>query len=244
METARGNLSTSAEIIMSQLYARGAFKLVYKGTYTSGPRQGQECVAKMFESGSVYEEGFFQSELGVIEAAMDLIKKYNQGKFINRHIYLNQPAVWTFQPGSNYAGQKHLLEPFVENFQKFNSNTGWRDADGTAWSDVMQSISHFSYHTSGGNFVLCDLQGGVYSDGAVLTDPVVMSAARKFGPTDLGRDGISTFFARHVCTEYCRAQWTKPYSPQAFFPEREGTSMMEVPTRHTRSPLTYHPHHG
>jgi hypothetical protein len=36
---------------------------------------------------------------------------------------------------------------------------------------VMQALSHFSYHKSGGQLVLCDLQGGMLSRGrgAVLT---------------------------------------------------------------------------
>jgi len=36
---------------------------------------------------------------------------------------------------------------------------------------VMQALSHFSYHKSGGQMVLCDLQGGMMSRGrgAVLT---------------------------------------------------------------------------
>jgi hypothetical protein len=33
----------------------------------------------------------------------------------------------------------------------------------------MQALSHYSYHKSGGQLVLCDLQGGLTSQGAVLT---------------------------------------------------------------------------
>ena len=75
---------------------------------------------------------------------------------------------------------------------------------------VIQAVSHFSYHTSGGQFVLCDLQGGIYHDGAVLTDPVILSRKKLYGPTDLGPTGISSFFSRHVCNEFCRSHWSKP----------------------------------
>jgi hypothetical protein len=34
---------------------------------------------------------------------------------------------------------------------------------------VMQALSHYSYSKSGGQVVLCDLQGGLTSQGAVLT---------------------------------------------------------------------------
>lgn len=236
--TARENHSDACSVNLNALYASGAFKLVYKGTYTTGPRKDEEAVAKVFASGGVYENGFFQSEMDVINAAMDIIEKYNAQKVIDRHVYLNQPGIWIFQGGTR-EGQKTLVEPFIQNFQKFNSNTGWRDASGTPWNLVMQSLSHFSYHISGGRLVLCDLQGGIYSDGAVLTDPVVMSEDRKFGPTDLGREGIITFFSRHVCNEYCRSAWNKPHRPVAYFDEQKGTSMVAVPTRSTRTPLTH-----
>jgi Alpha-kinase family len=111
----------------------------------------------MFASGSVFENSFFKKEMEVIEAAINIIQQYNDGSFIDRHIYLNQPGIWQILDGSR-VGERCLVEPFISNFQKFNSNSGWRDLDGTAWNLVMQSISHFSYHVSGGNLLLCDLQ--------------------------------------------------------------------------------------
>jgi hypothetical protein len=103
----------------------------------------------------------------------------------------------------------------------------------------MQALSHFSYHSSSGGFVLCDLQGGVYSDGIVLTDPVVLSRNHSFGPTDLGPDGITTFFSRHVCSRYCKSNWTRPRSTAAHFPLSQGTSMvMSVPVRNSRAAMT------
>ena len=89
----------------------------------------------------------------------------------------------------------------------------------------MQALSHYSYHISSGALLLCDLQGGIYADGAVLTDPVLMSQDERYGPTDLGRDGNVNFCSHHVCGEYCRADWTRP----------RGTSvaMTYVPVAHT-----------
>ena len=59
----------------------------------------------------------------------------------------------------------------------------------------MQALSHYSYHVSSGQFVLCDLQGGIYSDGAIITDPVIISrSAGTYGPTDLGAGWHSELF--------------------------------------------------
>ena len=59
----------------------------------TGPRQGQDCVAKVFKTGSVYESSYFQNEMDVIAAAMNIVNRFNQSRVIDRHIYLNQPAV-------------------------------------------------------------------------------------------------------------------------------------------------------
>eukprot|EP00884_Botryococcus_braunii_P003389 jgi/Botrbrau1/13050/Bobra.0187s0012.1 len=148
----------------------------------------------------------------------EIIDAYNSSGCINQNIYLNHPGVWTFKPGTRYAGQKTLTEPFINNYQKFNSNTGCV-IGGDSWSEVMQSLSHFSYHNSGGQMVLCDLQGGIRSGrrGAVLTDPVILSRRRTYGVTDLGPEGISTFFARHQCNHYCKEHWQKPRNTTVYF---------------------------
>ena len=133
----------------------------------------------------------------------------------------------------------------IDNFQKFNSNSGWVKRCDAGWGDVMQALSHFSYHFTGGSFVLCDLQGGAYRDGVVLTDPVVMSRDQRYGATDLGPEGITAFFSRHKCNAYCSQKWTRPKGRYTDIPLCSGTSMMNahgqmmVPTRHTRAPMSH-----
>lgn len=39
----------------------------------------------------------------------------------------------------------------------------------------MQALSHYSYHVLNGEYLLCDLQGGINDDSVVLTDPVIHS---------------------------------------------------------------------
>jgi Alpha-kinase family len=46
----------------------------------------------------------------------------------------------------------------IENFEKFNSNSGWAPLTGNAWSNAMQALSHFSYNDSDQKVLLCDLQ--------------------------------------------------------------------------------------
>ena len=89
---------------------------------------------------------------------------------------------------------------------------------------IAAALSHYSCHASSGQLLLCDLQGGVAPDGAVLTDPVVMSSLERFGPMDFGLPGMRNFFAHHVCNEWCgKKGWALPKNCERLFAPREGT---------------------
>jgi hypothetical protein len=241
-QTARRNNATGATFdhhALAHPFAQGAFRWVAKGHYTAGDRAGEDCVCKWFKTGGVMESHFYDTDLSTSNEAIRLITKWNSNKLINRMIKVNLPEVWTFTPtsGASWAGKKVLQEPFIHEYHKFNSNTGWAD-DKLPWPRVMQALSHYTYHISGGNSLLCDLQGGVYNDGAVLTDPVVMSTNRTFGPTDLGSQGISTFFAHHKCNAFCRSEWKRPRNQTPYYSRTAGTTMENVPTRSSRRPMS------
>ncbi len=231
---ARQNNATEAQVDNSIIFATGAFKNVYKGKYTKGEREGEDCVAKSFISGSVFEESYFAAEMKVVARALKVINGFNVDHIINKAIWLNEPTIWTYI----VSKEKTLIEPMIHNFEKFNSNTGWTSSQQSAWIEVMQALSHYSYHSSQRQVLLCDLQGGVYKDGFIITDPVIMSLTNEYGPTDLGSKGISTFFARHKCNQYCNAQWMKPADKNVYFNSIKGTSMI-LPTRHSRATLPY-----
>ncbi|KAJ1562984.1 hypothetical protein HK405_004773, partial [Cladochytrium tenue] len=229
IDSARRNQSSAATVDSLTVFARGTFKIVYKGTFTEGSRRGQPCVVKHFRDRAVYESAFFDVEMVVIRKAMDILERFNGEGLINKMVYLNEPQIWEYQTtaGSRFGGQKAMVEPFIENFEKFNSNSGWQNRDGTAWSQVMQALSHFSYYMTGGSLVLCDLQGGIYSDGVVLTDPVIMSRYADYGPADLGLDGILSFFASHQCGQYCSRGWMRPRDARQIVNMTQGTTMVD-----------------
>lgn len=222
-------------------FAEGAFRWVAKGEYTEGARQGQACVVKWFKTGVVFEKDYFTLDIKAVDKALDIVNRFNQLGIVDKTVKVNVPEVWSFDKDArrNWAGSKVLCEPFIQNYQKFNSNTGWNH-DTRHWASAMQALSHFSYHISGGNYVLCDLQGGVYQQEVVLSDPVILSRTREYGVTDLGPDGISSFFSQHCCNEYCRPIWTAPANPRAIFPPVRGTTMRAVPTAFSRPRNTYY----
>eukprot|EP00808_Paulinella_micropora_P010081 g19202.t1 len=106
--------------------------LLIQGVYVKGKRKGQACVGKVFKTGPVLEASYFSTDLQVVEKAMDIISKYNKGNFIDKMILLNQPEVWTFTEDTKaYAGQKIFTEPLIQNWEKFNLNSGLSAGDGT-----------------------------------------------------------------------------------------------------------------
>ena len=226
--TARRNDATRAIFSNEALdnpFAEGQSRWVAKGVYTHGPRAGQACVCKWFKSGQVFDKINFDMDIEAMQMALNIVREWNNREFINKVVKVNVPEVWSSEKQfGRWAGTKALQEPFIENYAKFNSNSGWAD-NSTQWYRVMQALSHFSYHISGGKYVLCDLQGGVYSNTVVLTDPVILSKNEKFGLTDLGSKGISTFFSRHKCNEFCKKNWATPSDRRCHFNPRQGTSI-------------------
>ena len=181
--------------------------------------------------GGAYDS-FYGTEMATVQKTLELLTAWNGAGVVQSTLRLNIPEVWTQERcwddnGYDVSDELTLVEPFIDNYLKFNSNTGWVASDQGSWGELMQALSHFSYHISGGQLLLCDVQGGVYRDGAILTDPVVQSrTAGRYGPTDLGQDGISTFFARHACNKYCQGKgWSRPYESRAFFKATPGTAM-------------------
>jgi Alpha-kinase family len=250
-QTARRNNSKNAiftEYALSNPFASGSFRWVAKGKYTTGDRVGQVCVCKWFKKSRTKEEAqYFETDIATSKEAIRLITIWNSKRLIDRIVKINLPEVWTCASSSDslWIGRKVLQEPFIEDYQKFNSNNGWADSK-FPWGRVMQAISHFTYHVSKGKKLLCDLQGGVYKDGVILTDPVVMAAGdgARYGPTDLGSEGISSFFAKHKCNEYCQSSWQKPHDQTPYYTLTAGTTMMtmtptkHIPTHKSRKPMT------
>ncbi|KAK0670963.1 kinase-like domain-containing protein [Cercophora samala] len=129
----------------------------------------------------------------------DLNSPFAQGAFrmvtkgeVHRSERKGQPCIakW-FKSGAVYSeefweldwrGQKFLAKPFIERYQKFNINTGW----------------------------VTDVHKPVYPREVVLTDTAILSQTREYGVTDLGPDGISTFFSQHICNKFCRDDWLVP----------------------------------
>lgn len=207
-------------------FAQGEFRFVASGRYEGGSLDGKKCVSKWFKTGATFDEKFFSLDIQAVDKAMELVRAFNKAEIVRGIVRVSQPAVWQFKDncGPDWAGKKALQERYIHNYEHFNSNTGWSDTS-VRWGEVMQALSHFTYHDTGGRLMLVDLQGGVYPGGVVLSDPVILSVARAYGVTDLGPRGISSFFAAHTCTDWCRRSWATPARPTRHYAPVKATTM-------------------
>lgn len=208
------NNSGEALIDFGRIVGKGKFRKVAKGVYKGGPKSKKPCVAKWFKNGCVYNDESFTLDLAIVAKAAEIVKQFNA---LTKHtvrkvprVFINQPSVW-IKPNT---GKHIFVEPFIPNFYKYNSNTG-----ATAGHHFLQALSHFSYHQSNGEYLLCDLQGGRTNNAFILGDPVIMSVSKEFGSTDLGYAGICNFFAHHKCTKFCKKHWktTPEADTKAYF---------------------------
>lgn len=104
---------------------------------------------------------------------------------------------------------------------------------------ILDSFSHFTYHQSGGQFVVCNLKGVKdEEDGNFkLTNPDIHSMAGNFGSKDKGKVGIKRFFKNHVCTNICNNfikpdEFTTPSAPYLGEADETGTKSLQASDDH------------
>jgi len=236
---ARTNLDSNSVSISQYELGRGAFRICYSGSYIGGNRNQQEAACKKFKSQYwQIENEFYETDFEVADVAIRYVSEWNRWCEQGEEILMSRGAV------HNLNGEKYLVEPIIRNFVKFTSNNGFiASVDDEGWAaKAMEAFSHYTYHRSGGQLIVCDLQGRYRYDRYnsnrcrfELTDPAICSRARRYGPTDMGEKGIDSFFHHHVCNEYCHAdghRWQRPRYTNAWFNRSCATTMMSSAVSH------------
>ena len=170
------------------------------------------CSSLSFDDNAETNRHPFERDIRVSRKASEIVHEFNGLGVFSRQIQVTIPEVWKFdsQAKNGLGGVMYIQEPFIRGFQKFNCSSGWVDPSGTSCSLAMQALSHFSYHITGGQFLLNDIQGGEYPECVVITDPVIhTSDDSDFADGDRGQDGINSFFRTHKCNRFCDKSWLK-----------------------------------
>jgi len=234
---ARTNLTSNrVQIHRDEIAGEGAFRTAYAGTYIGGNRNNQEAICKCFKSQyHGLESDFFAADFKVADKAIQYAEDWNVICDSDETILITRGDVHTI------GQRKYLVEPLIRNFTKFTSNNGWI-SDEEGWSgEAMEAYSHYTYHRSGGNLIVCDLQGRYKPNRFTksksrfeLTDVAICSRRCTYGPTDLGEKGIDSFFNSHVCNQFCGVDghWARPKLTRQWFPQSSSTSMMRSSQAH------------
>ncbi|KAL7532389.1 hypothetical protein ACHAXR_004603 [Thalassiosira sp. AJA248-18] len=237
---ARTNLTSACvRIHHDEVLGEGHFRTAYAGTYIGGNRNNQEAVCKCFKNQyHVLESYFFQSDFKCLDKAIQYAEDWNEICESDETILVTRGDVHTI------GATKYLVEPLIRNFTKFTSNNGWI-SDSQGWQgEAMEAFTHYTYHRSGGNLIVCDLQGrykynrfNKSKSRFELTDVAVCSRRALYGPTDLGEKGIDSFFHGHVCNQFCNinGHWARPKRTRQWFPVSSSTSMMRSSQAHALS---------
>ena len=233
---ARTNLtSQNVSLNRSERLGEGAFRIAYAGTYIGGNRNNQDAVCKCFKNQyKPLEAEFFQYDYRVADRAIEFAEEWNAMCEYGKEILMTKGDI------KRIGNTLYLVEPLIRYFTKFTSNNGWiASEDDEGWTVLaMEAFSHFTYHRSGGQMIVCDLQGryryNQYRKDKCrfeLTDPAICSRRRSYGPTDLGEKGIESFFANHYCNRFCHADgnhWASPRARRNWFVKSSNTSMLRT----------------
>lgn len=95
--------------------------------------------------------------------------------------------------------------------EKSGSGTGLGSGSGSGSAcsldnrELLEAFVHFTYQASGGQLVVCGLEGLEDEQGALIVKtPVIHSRHKGYGETDQGLPGIQRVMSRHVCNQHCR----------------------------------------
>jgi Alpha-kinase family len=237
MKAVRDN-TTSTEVLidLNDELGRGTFRITYRGTYTNGQRVQQSAACKKFKPNyQRFEIEYYHYDFKVVNKAIDFAESWNDMVQSKDMIQFNRGDI------TMYRGTKFIFEPLIQPFYKYTSNIGWiwKDDGKRTSIECLEAFCHYTYHKSGGNMIVCDLQGlykvnwfAFFKSRYVLTDPAICSRPRSYGPTDMGEKGIESFFANHKCNKFCQrygnGRWSRPRTPRYWFDRSNNghTSMM------------------
>jgi hypothetical protein len=112
-----------------------------------------------------------------------------------------------------YALEKKITKNNIEDpddpeWLKFNTNAG-HVVDlphiDQQLVKIAAAFSHYTYHITNGYLMVVDLQGIIYKNNIILTDPAIhCKEAYRFGGTNLSTEGFKLFFNTHKCNSLCR----------------------------------------
>ncbi len=184
-------------------FAEGRSRTAHKGKLTAPPESsGREIVVKKPRNASYASLlGGLEADVEVARKAQEFAESFNLVSRTATPINFQLPVKRTVVA----TGEPIVVEYYLYGeYTKWISNNGWINHGKIGGNDLLLAFAHWTWVKSGGQHLVCDLQGVKGDpDGYHLTDPVIHSPKQEYGTTDLGKRGVDLFFKTHVCNSEC-----------------------------------------
>ena len=190
-------------------FAEGRFRRAYKGTWTSPPKKGQQCVVKELKKNYTWSPIDWDTTVKIYDRARSLAEIFNKLIFdVGNRIVFTDVEVHKvtqtldfFRPKLN---EYVVVEDYIDGFfQKWCNNYGYISDQAKTCDPVMPAFVHWSWVYTQGQEMIADLQGVHQLFNYHLTDPAMLSLSSNYGSTDTGIEGMAMFFLNHECNSYC-----------------------------------------
>ena len=194
-------------------FAEGVSRRAYRAMrWTPREKYGQKAVVKEYKSSYTWAQGDWDVAVNTYKKAKEFADGFNVAaesrtncpiKMVDCDI---QKVTRRSTEGRPKLNEWVMVEDYLEgDFQKYISNSGWVKPRCVQEYQSMPAFAHWSWVHSKGSQMVCDLQGVLYPDKYVLTDPAILSVEGSYGSTDLALVGMGLFFSTHQCTDVCRS---------------------------------------
>ena len=186
-----------------QSFAKGALRLCYRMKKVSNWVTGHH---HLWDTASCFVAKRYMKPVDdaiyKADVEMQMVAKHLGELYDLRHPPKSVDFIqtWIFRLIDRESQEIFAVERFIHGeYVKYNNNCGYVDHDQVRLTP--QTFSHFSYEVSGGDMLVCDIQGV----GDIYTDPQIHTAeGTRFGEGNLGPNGIALFFQSHECSPLCR----------------------------------------
>eukprot|EP00871_Galdieria_phlegrea_P004196 jgi/Galph1/4778/GphlegSOOS_G3426.1 len=217
--------------VAKSLFARGTFRLTRKVLLLEDCRYASlYCIKFLQQPHLNCDPTVYFLDVIIQSLAEGFAQEFNRVYQETKISFVPASVVQFFQrnEGQTYS-QFAILEPFLvqmkNSFRKYNDNRGGFVSDSYS-AEVANAFSHFTYALSGGDLVVCDIQGvgEYYTDPQVHTvqetpdflETLLDLSGRCFSANSdsVSLESISQFISSHICNKVCFALGLQQLLPQ------------------------------
>jgi elongation factor 2 kinase len=184
-------------------FARGALRSAFHVKVQNG-NNWEPWVAKKYIKATENEKKLFEDDIMTQVISKQFADQYNKFQMPKTVDFVVPFLMEVTRDGKTLL---YCVESYIPGeYQKHSNNSGFVDVEHVR--NTPHSFSHFTFERSGGQLLVCDIQG--VND--LYTDPTVHTASGvEFGGNNLGIKGMALFLYSHSCTPLCEKLRLQPF---------------------------------